>query len=77
MGELNETVSLEVQGHLDRLALTRADAAQALGVSQDVLADLLGNRRVWRLDEVDKIAEWLEVDPKDLFYPERKTAENE
>lgn len=70
MGELNETVSLTVQGHLDRLALTRTDAAQALGVSQQTLADLLGNRRVWRLDEVDNIAEWLEVSPKDLFFPE-------
>ncbi|ADG96713.1 helix-turn-helix domain protein [Segniliparus rotundus DSM 44985] len=71
MGELNETVSRTVQGHLDRLGLSRSDAAQALGVSQQTLADLLGNHRVWRLDEVDSIAEWLEVSPKDLFFPGR------
>ncbi|EFV13532.1 hypothetical protein [Segniliparus rugosus] len=71
MGELNQTVSLEVERHLARLQRTRADAAQALGVSPETMADLLGNRRVWQVDEVDKVAEWLEINPKDLFFPQR------
>lgn len=71
MGELNQTVSLEITGHLARLQLTRTEAAEALGVSAETMADLLGNRRVWRVDEVDRVAEWLEVNPQDLFFPKR------
>ncbi|MGL6236339.1 MAG: helix-turn-helix domain-containing protein [Segniliparus sp.] len=76
MGELNETVSLEIRGHLARLQLTRSEAAEALGVSSRAMTDLLGNRRTWRVDEIDKVAEWLEVNPEDLFFPKRDGADD-
>lgn len=74
MGELNETVSREVRGHLDRLQLTLPEAARALGVSERTIADLLGNRRGWQVDEIDKIAEWLDVGAEELFFPKRGAA---
>ena len=76
MGELNETVSLEIRERLAELQLTQSEAAQALGVSARTMADLLGNRRRWRVDEIDKIAEWLKTSPEDLFFPKRGASED-
>lgn len=40
-----------------------------LGVSLRTVSDLLGNRRPWRMDEIETVSAWLDVSPGDLIFP--------
>jgi hypothetical protein len=66
---LNRRVSLEVRGHLAKRRLKRQDAANALNVSIRTVSDLLGERRPWRIDEVETVAAWLDISPAELMFP--------
>ena len=69
MGDLNRTVTLEVRGHLARRRLKRNDVANILEVSLRTVSDLLGERRPWRVDEIETIAAWLDISVSDLLFP--------
>ncbi|ADG97268.1 hypothetical protein Srot_0789 [Segniliparus rotundus DSM 44985] len=66
---LNQTVALEVRGHLAKRRLKRRDLAHALNVSVRTVSDLLGERRPWRIDEVETVAAWLDISPAELMFP--------
>ncbi|ADG97622.1 transcriptional regulator, XRE family [Segniliparus rotundus DSM 44985] len=63
----NQHVALEVRAHLARRRLKRADLAAVLGVSLRTVSDLLGERRAWRLDELEAVARWLGLELADLL----------
>ncbi|EFV14252.1 helix-turn-helix domain-containing protein [Segniliparus rugosus] len=69
MGDLNRTVTLEVRGHLARRRLKRSDVANILEISLRTVSDLLGERRPWRVDEIETIAAWLDISVSDLLFP--------
>ncbi|ADG97679.1 hypothetical protein Srot_1208 [Segniliparus rotundus DSM 44985] len=69
MGDLNQTVTLEVRGHLARRRLKRNDMANILKVSLRTVSDLLGERRPWRVDEIETVAAWLDISVSDLLFP--------
>ena len=69
MGDLNRTVTLEMRGHLARRRLKRNDVANALGVSLRTVSDLLGERRPWRVDEIETLAVWLDISVSELLFP--------
>ncbi|MGL6234851.1 MAG: helix-turn-helix domain-containing protein [Segniliparus sp.] len=69
MGDLNRTVTLEVRGHLARRRLKRNDVANVLDVSLRTVSDLLGERRPWRVDEIETIAAWLDISVSELLFP--------
>jgi hypothetical protein len=69
MGDLNQTVSLEIRGHLARRRLKRNDLAGVLDLSLRTVSDLLGERRPWRVDEIETVAAWLGISAADLLFP--------
>lgn len=76
MGDLNRTVTLEVRGHLARRRLKRNDVANILGVSLRTISDLLGERRPWRVDEIETIAAWLDIGIAELLFPKHASYRN-
>jgi hypothetical protein len=43
--------------------------ANILKVSLRTVSDLLGERRAWRVDEIEIVAAWLDISVSDLLFP--------
>jgi len=54
-------VNAEIRAHMARKGDRQADLAAVLDLSQASVADRLNGRREWRLSELTKVAEWLDV----------------
>lgn len=63
----NVAMSDEIRGQLARAHRTQADLAAVLGVSQPQVSARMRGDVPWRVDELLKVAEWLDVAPSVLL----------
>lgn len=71
---LVQRVALEVRVLLTRRQLRGADLAAALDVSPASISSKLNGRTPFSLEEVERIAEWLNVPLTDLLGAEQEPA---
>ncbi len=63
----NVALADEIRGQLARSHRTQADLAALLGVSQPQVSARMRGEVPWRVDELVRVAEWLDVRPSVLL----------
>lgn len=66
---IRERISAEVRAHLARRRLHQSDLVAILGVNQGQISKRLRGHIPWTVDEVEALAEFFDVDVRDLVSP--------
>lgn len=64
---LRETVAGEVRARMARKRVRQVDLAEVLGMSQPSLSQRLTGRYPFTVDELDRLAQFFDVEPADLI----------
>jgi transcriptional regulator with XRE-family HTH domain len=69
MSNLTEAVAAAVRAELARRGLRQQAVALALGLSQPAISDRLRGRTPFTLDDLERLARLLDIDPAELLQP--------
>lgn len=69
---LHQAIALEIDVLLTRRRMTALDLARKVGMSQSAMSRRMVGDQPFDTDELERIADVLEVDPHDLLPPRRR-----
>ncbi len=67
--KLSETVAANVRLEAARVGVTQGDLARELGLSRSAVSLRYTHRVAWRIDELERVAWYLNLPVTDLFAP--------
>lgn len=70
--ELASDIAAEVRAEISRQKKTQIQIAEQLGMTQPQISERMRGVTEWRISELVRLAEWLEV-PLDHFVPARRS----